>query len=123
MPQDIEVKRMADSPLARIQQSRRPSQAQPRLRPPEFLRLPDGRQFCTQDLLSKTTPAQTYNLRNKNQQRPINRRPTAKYTNEDFAWMVDATVEDIQQRYNINATYAMALRARSRNIIWWGKKP
>jgi hypothetical protein len=50
------------SPLARLPRRVKNTKA-PRLPPPEYLRLPDGTQVATQDILNKTTNRTSYNLR------------------------------------------------------------
>ena len=120
MPLDTERKRMADSPLARIQPPR-PSTAQPRLTPPEHIRLPDGRQVATKDLLGQVHNRQNYNLRNKDPHRPVNRPINKRYTEQDLRWMATAEVADIQAKYAVNSAYAMSLRTRARNQIWYNR--
>lgn len=111
-----------DSTLAKIQLPSR-SQAQPRLEPPEFLRLPDGREFCTRDLLKQTTKSVNYNLRSRHPHKPINRQSTKKYHWADYEFMATANIEQIQQRYLVNENYARILKTKSRNVIRSGRNP
>lgn len=108
-----------DSPIAKLE---RPSRSKNRsvtanLPPPENLRLPDGRTFNTRELLKKRTPSENYNLRGKNPARPNNsKKINKKYQDEDWIWMLTATIAEIMARFEVTNQYAQVLRSKARSI-------
>lgn len=102
------------SPLGRIGLPTRTTEARKPIIP-ERLRLPDGREFETADLVGRVTRPTNYNLRNKNPHKPL-ARTASKYTLDDHKWIVRATLEDIQIRYKLNENSARQLKYRSEKM-------
>ena len=102
------------SPLARVARTSRTTEAR---RPiiPERLRLPDGREFDTADLVGRVTKSVNYNLRGRNPHRPL-AKPATKYNSEDHRWILRASLEEIQQRYGLNPSSARQLRYRAERL-------
>jgi LysM repeat protein len=97
---------------------KRPSVAQPRLRVPDVLQLPDGRQFNTRELLTRRTPSVLHNLRSANPKQPSRGRPASKkYFQADYEFMARATLEEIQQRYHVTPGYSHVMRSKSRQLL------
>ena len=92
---------------------KRPSQARPRLLPPEYLKLPDGRHIRTQDLTHRVTHRQNHNLRTGLVRG--SRSSQAKYSAADLTWCAQATIPEIQARWNLATATALALRTRARH--------
>jgi hypothetical protein len=106
-----------DSPLAKIQRPRKTAYKSPPIPIPETLRLPDGREFKTRDLLNKRSGNANYNLRSKSPSQPIKQVVKTKYSASDWVWMATAMPDDIMKRYGVNENYAMVLRTKGRNFI------
>jgi hypothetical protein len=106
------------SPLGRVTRSGRSVEARKPIIP-ELIRLPDGREFVTADLLRARTRPENYNLRRRNPQQPIAKRGNTKYGPDDHRWILTASLIDIQQRYGINETYARQLRYRAEQMRDW----
>ena len=108
-----------DSPISKLEKySRsRSKSVTANLPPPETLVLPDGRTFNTKELLKKRTRSESYNLRSSEPLRPTaSKSVVKKYSDDDWHWMLTATIDEIQQRYQINTQYAQVLRSKARGF-------
>ncbi len=104
-----------DSPLARIQLPRRGKQSNPVSPVPKIIKLPDGREFNTQELLHSTHSKQNYNLRSANPTVPTNAKKTEKYTHKEKIWIAQAQPHEISERYQIKLPSAVVLRNKCRS--------
>ena len=106
------------SPLGRIQMPHTPRGSRIEMPIPEFLHLPDGRKFNTQELLKQKTKPININLRSgriisKNKQ---SRKPTleelnyTKYPPKERIWQMTATVEELMLKYSLNEKQASGMR-------------
>lgn len=93
---------------------------------PEFIKLPDGRQIKTADILNKRNGSRNYNLLKNAKFKPRSRVPRqfinpngrkTKYSLEDRQWQCTATVEEIAKKYNMNTKTARATRSYARNML------
>jgi hypothetical protein len=86
---------------------------------PEYIQLPDGRQFLTEKLLASRTRPIHHNLLKLTKGEPTNYsgvgRPV-KYTAEDRAWQAEATYQDIMQRYGMSKSVAKSVKSYARNL-------
>lgn len=106
-----------DSPLARIQLPPKRASTTAVLKPPETLKLPDGRVFVTKDLLRQTTKSDNYNLRGRDPKRPLKEKNTLRYSMEDRHFMASATIKEVMDKYSASENYARVLISKSRIIL------
>jgi hypothetical protein len=85
---------------------------------PERIRLPDGREFVTADLFAARTKKISYNLKCKMRQVTA-RKP--KYSDQERAWIAQATPLQIQVRYDMTPAQARGLLNSSRNMLKNGR--
>lgn len=106
-----------DSILAKIQlPNKSRGQATPRIKIPEVIKTPDGREFVTRDLLNRQTNKENYNLRSKHR-RPIKAQTQQKYFHDDWMWMALNSVEAIMEQYDVTREYATILRSKGRKVF------
>jgi acetoin utilization deacetylase AcuC-like enzyme len=82
---------------------------------PERLRLPDGREFVTQELFAAKTRSVNYNLTHKIRKPMGPRRP--KYTLTQRRWFAEATLDQIQTLAGVTLAQARNLQSSSRLVI------
>lgn len=82
---------------------------------PKTIRLPDGREFATAELLAKSRQnQQSGHIRTmKNIQAGKNRehsaRFNAKYTEEEMAWLLCHDIEDVEAKYKVDRKRALGM--------------
>lgn len=109
-----------DSPIAKLEKygRTRSKSVTANLPLPETLRLPDGREFKTRELIKRASKSEHYNLRSKEPSKPTaSKSVVKKYADQDWVWMLTATIEEIQNRYQVNNQYAQVLRSKARNFV------
>jgi hypothetical protein len=104
-----------DTPRKKIQKPSRPT-GQPVLQIPEIIRLADGREFNTQELLRQRSSSDNYNLKSKTPKDPRRARHTRKYLFDDWVFIYTQSIDDIQKRYQINRGYAKILKSKSKQL-------
>lgn len=82
---------------------------------PEHIRLPDGREFRTLDLLMRVRRLPLINLQTGTQRRP--RGGAARYTQEDREFLATARIRSIQERYQVTEEQAKRMRYNTRQFL------
>ena len=112
------------SSIAKFEKYAKPkksNQLQPKLLPPEFLILPDGRQIRTRDIIKKVTKVQVVNLR-KPREKSLEyyaRKAQKKhmYTFEDREWIAINSPADIARKFNIRIATATDLKQQCEDLM------
>ena len=80
---------------------------------PENILLPDGREFNIPALLANSRQNHEYgtlkSFQNQTERRVPQGRFNAKYTPEEIAWMLTATLEDVEAKYEIDRKAALGI--------------
>lgn len=80
---------------------------------PNTIKLPDGREFLIPDLLAKCRQDSVTGHIKTFQKNPEKRKPqgrfNAKYTPEETSWILQATREQVQERYKVDHVRALAI--------------
>jgi len=82
---------------------------------PDVIRLPDGREFRTLDLLMRVRRLPRINLQTGTQQRP--RGGAARYTQEEREFLAVARIRSIQERYQVTEEQAKRMRYNTRQFL------
>lgn len=80
---------------------------------PDTIKLPDGREFSVPMLLSQSRKDSVTGhiksfRRNPDKKKPVGRF-NAKYTEEETAWLLKATIEEVGERYKVDRKRALAI--------------
>lgn len=86
---------------------------------PEFIRLPDGRQIAVREIINRVRDVQVYNRHRpakpgQPKTRQVMRNRIRKYTDDERLWITQATIPEIQDRYNLSLSQACHLIQNSR---------
>lgn len=90
---------------------------------PDVIKLPDGREFLTKNLVNKIKNRMSYSLLNKTLIPPKQPRVGSthcrlkKYSEEDRKWQAEAEVIEIMKAYNMSERTATATRSAARRIL------
>lgn len=80
---------------------------------PNTIRLKDGREFSITDLLSRcrqdAVTAHIKTFKNNPEKRKPQGRFNEKYTPEETAWLLQASREEVQERYKVDHVRALAI--------------
>lgn len=83
---------------------------------PSHIDLPTGRRVMVADIMNKSSGMVTINLRTGVKIKP-GEHHSLKYSVEDRRWIVSASIEEIQSKYNMNIKQATALRIHSKGLL------
>lgn len=106
------------SPLGKLPVKRKKNIKDPPIKLPEVIKLPDGRIVPLSEILKKAKDKEFINLKTKKTSaRASSIVKDPKYTLQDHMWIVQATPEEVQERYQLRDAYVRTFINRSKTIL------